>query len=41
VVRQLARRDEETLKKTAPKLLDCILRAPDSPDEVLARGRTR
>lgn len=36
VIRQLARRDEEILKKTAPTLLDAILRAPDSPDEILS-----
>jgi DNA (cytosine-5)-methyltransferase 1 len=35
VLRQHAARDEEILKKTAPKLLKAIQEAPDSPDKVL------
>lgn len=38
VLRQLAGRDEEILKKTAPRLLDCVLSAPASPDEILKSG---
>lgn len=35
-LKSTAQRDEDILKKTAPKLLSSILSAPDSPDQVLA-----
>lgn len=34
--KSIAYRDEDILKRTAPKLLSAILSAPDSPDQVLA-----
>ena len=34
-MKSLAARDEEVLKKTAPRLLDAILEAPPSPDLIL------
>jgi DNA (cytosine-5)-methyltransferase 1 len=36
-MKSLAARDEDVLKKTAPRLLDAILEAPPSPDSVLRR----
>lgn len=35
-LKSTVQRDEDILKKTAPKLLESILSAPDSPDQVLA-----
>lgn len=36
-MKSLAARDEEVLKKSAPRLLDAILEAPNSPDLVLRK----
>lgn len=35
VLREHCRRDEEILKRTAPRLLASVLNAPDSPDRIL------
>jgi DNA (cytosine-5)-methyltransferase 1 len=37
VLKQHAQRDEEALKKVAPRLLKAILDSPASPDEILAK----
>ncbi len=37
VLRAHARRDEEFLKRSAPKLLEAVLSSPDSPDAILSK----
>jgi DNA (cytosine-5)-methyltransferase 1 len=40
VLKSLAIRDEDILKKSAPKLFKAIMSAPESPDEILSTRKT-